>query len=87
MSSTQAQPRWPHGAKACISITLDNMGEAADINRGLIPESDPVGDHHSVKVELPKMLDLLEAYKVKGTYYIEGWNCDVSKMVMRRAGK
>jgi peptidoglycan/xylan/chitin deacetylase (PgdA/CDA1 family) len=78
-SRASISPRWPNGAKACISITLDNMGEAADINRGLIPESDPVGDHHSVKVELPKMLDLLDKYNVKGTYYIEGWNCDVMK--------
>lgn len=68
---------WPNGAKACISITLDNMGEAADINRGITLESDPVGNHHSVKVELPKMLDLLDKYNVKATYYIEGWNCDV----------
>jgi len=78
---TSATPtKWPNNARACISITLDNMGEAADINRGLIPESDPVGDHHSVKVELPRMLEVLDRYGVKVTYFVEGWNCDVSSL-------
>ncbi|KAK8210194.1 hypothetical protein M8818_003682 [Zalaria obscura] len=68
---------WPNAARAAISITMDNMGEAADLHRGLWPTDQPVGDHFSVKKSLPKMLDLLAEKNITATYFIESWNCDV----------
>lgn len=68
---------WPHGKRACVSITMDNMGEAADLNRGVWPADTPVGNHHSVKTQLPEMLSLLAERSITATYFIEAWNCDV----------
>lgn len=74
---TSPKPIWPNGATAAISVTMDNMGEAADIHRGIWPKDEPVGNHHSVRERLPKMLDLLDQKQLKATYFVESWNCDV----------
>ncbi|KAI5457848.1 carbohydrate esterase family 4 protein [Mariannaea sp. PMI_226] len=69
--------RWPAGARAAISFTIDNLGEAADINRNLWPESEPIGRHYSVLQALPAMLDLLKKYQIVATFFIESWNINV----------
>ncbi|EMC96174.1 hypothetical protein BAUCODRAFT_465430 [Baudoinia panamericana UAMH 10762] len=66
--------RWPNGAKAAIAFTIDNMAEAADLNRGLWPADQPVGSHYSVTEVLPKFLAMLKKYDVHATYFIESWN-------------
>ena len=66
--------KWPGGARAAVALTLDNMGEAADINRKIWPESQPVGAHYSVTAVLPQILSLLAKYDVSVTYFIEAWN-------------
>ncbi|KAI7411931.1 glycoside hydrolase/deacetylase [Hortaea werneckii] len=69
--------KWPDGASAAIAFTMDNMGEAADLDRGLWPESQPIGSHYSVKEVLPQFLDLLRKYDISGTYFMEAWNFTV----------
>lgn len=66
--------KWPHGAKAAIALTLDNCGEAADLNRGLLPKDAPIGSHYSITEVLPQILALLEKYNIKVTYFIESWS-------------
>lgn len=66
--------KWKNGARAAISLTLDNMGEAADLNRGLWPQSQPIGQHYSVIQVLPKILTLLARYNISITYFVEAWN-------------
>ncbi|KYG48762.1 hypothetical protein M433DRAFT_131866 [Acidomyces richmondensis BFW] len=69
--------KWPNGARAAVAFTIDNMGEAADLDRGLWPAEIPVGSHYSVTEVLPRFLDLLRAYKIPATYFIESWNLAV----------
>lgn len=52
------------------------MGEAAELNRNLWPESEPIGSHYSVTQALPNILALLKKYNVHVTYFIESWNLD-----------
>lgn len=66
--------KWPNGARTAIALTLDNMGEAADLNRGKWPASQAIGSHFSVIEALPKILALLKKYDVHVTYFIESWN-------------
>ncbi|KAF2650008.1 glycoside hydrolase/deacetylase [Lophiostoma macrostomum CBS 122681] len=75
MSTTQAE--WPNGTRTAIVLTIDNMGEAADLDRGLWPEHEPVGKHFSVVEVLPKFLAILKKYDVKATYFIESWNLSI----------
>ena len=66
--------RWPNGCRAAASITMDNMGEAAELHRGSWPEDQTIGLHHSVTSALPRMLEMLDEFGVRATYFIEGWN-------------
>jgi peptidoglycan/xylan/chitin deacetylase (PgdA/CDA1 family) len=68
---------WPENFRAAVSITLDNMGEAAELGRGTWPEGSPIGTHSSVTESLPVVLDLLDEADVRVTYFIEGWNAGV----------
>lgn len=68
------EARWPNGARAAVTFTMDNMGEAADLDRGLWPTSQPIGSHYSVTEVLPQFLELLRKYDISGTYFVEAWN-------------
>ena len=39
---------------ATISVTFDNLGEAAELERGTWPEGAPLGEHPSVRECLPR---------------------------------
>ncbi|KAK3312759.1 hypothetical protein B0H66DRAFT_380199 [Apodospora peruviana] len=71
--------KWPNGFKACISFTMDNLGEAQDVNKGTW--HDPIGTHFSITNQLPRMLDMLEHTvpnrPIKATYFAESWSLDV----------
>jgi peptidoglycan/xylan/chitin deacetylase (PgdA/CDA1 family) len=69
--------RWPHGKKAAVSITMDNMGEAAEIHRGTWPKNRTTGLHVSVTRDLPRMLMILDQFEVSATYFVEGWNTGI----------
>ena len=68
---------WPHNTRAAISLTFDNMGEAADLNRGLWPHDQPIGHHYSVTEVLPKFLSLARKYSIPITYFCESFNLDI----------
>ena len=78
MATDKAAPtKWPNGARAAVALTFDNMGEAADLNRKLWPESEPIGSHYSVITALPQMLSLLARYGISITYFVEAWNLKI----------
>src|SRR5690349_10948690 len=73
-----SEPRvWPEGACAAVSITVDNLGEAAEIELGLRPPDAPPGDHYSVTTALPIMLDALAAVRLSATFFVEGINAEI----------
>ena len=75
--SRDTTAKWPKGTRAAVALTFDNMGEAADLNRKLWPESQPIGAHYSVTQVLPQMLSLLAKYDISVTYFIESWNLQI----------
>jgi peptidoglycan/xylan/chitin deacetylase (PgdA/CDA1 family) len=60
-----------------IAITFDNLGEAADLERGLWPEHLPLGQHESVTIALPWLLDTLDRLELRGTFCVEASNCEL----------
>ena len=68
---------WPNNAPAAVTLTFDNMGEAADLNRNLWPSSQPIGSHYSVTRILPRFLALAKKYSIRVTYFCEAWNLGV----------
>lgn len=75
-TTTTTNP-WPNGARCAISFTMDNLGEAQDVNKGLWPADKPVGQHPSVLSTLPRMLDLVDRQQIKATYFAESWSLGV----------
>lgn len=69
--------RWPDSAKVAVSFTMDNLGEAQDVNKGVWPPNEPIGNHYSVREKLPRMLDMLDEHNIKATYFAESWSLDV----------
>ena len=80
----QHHARWPNGAKAAVSFTMDNLGEAQDVNRGLWPADRPVGTDASVREQLPRILDLLDRHGIRATYFAEAWSLGPYADVARR---
>ncbi|KAK1774932.1 hypothetical protein QBC45DRAFT_423660 [Copromyces sp. CBS 386.78] len=66
---------WRGPRKAAICLTMDNLGEAQDVYKGTWDK--PIGTHPSITNQLPRMLDLLDKYNVKITYFIESWSLAV----------
>lgn len=80
MDETRERPahHWgPDACRAAVSVTFDNLGEAADLERGLWPEEEPLGRHFSVRRALPRILGLLEELDLRSTFYVEGLNAEL----------
>ncbi len=67
---------WPRGARGALSLTIDNLGEAAEIELGLRAPDAPRGEHYSVTTALPIMLETLAAAGLAATFFIEGINAE-----------
>lgn len=68
---------WPNNAQAAVSFTVDNLGEAQEIQSGTWPADEPIGRHWSVTEALPRMLDIFDASSVKATFFYETWSLGV----------
>jgi peptidoglycan/xylan/chitin deacetylase (PgdA/CDA1 family) len=59
---------------ATIVLTVDNLGEAAEIEQGTWPAGAPRGEHPSVVRALPRLLDLLDTLGLRATFFVEATN-------------
>jgi len=60
-----------------LALTFDNLGEASELERGTWPMDRPLGEHPSVTVALPRLLDELEAHGLTATFFLEAINCEM----------
>ncbi len=67
----------PDAQRAAVSVTFDNLGEAADLERGLWPADEPLGRHFSVKRTLPRILNTLDELGLRATFFVEGLNVEL----------
>jgi peptidoglycan/xylan/chitin deacetylase (PgdA/CDA1 family) len=72
-----------HRAGPTVSLTFDNLGEAADLERGKWPADAPLGRHASVTRTLPRILALLDAAGVRATFFVEGLNAELYPDALR----
>lgn len=68
-----------HGAvsESVVSVTFDNLGEAAQLELGMWPAEVPVGQHFTVVDILPRLLDLLATHQLQATFFVEGLNAEM----------
>lgn len=75
MSVPSTRSWGPESQCAALSLTFDNLGEAAELELGVWPADRPVGKHPSVTEVLPRILDLVG--ELPTTFFVEAWNCGV----------
>jgi peptidoglycan/xylan/chitin deacetylase (PgdA/CDA1 family) len=63
--------------ESTVSVTFDNLGEAAQLELGMWPADVPEGEHFSVVQVLPRLLELLAARHLQATFFIEGLNAEM----------
>jgi peptidoglycan/xylan/chitin deacetylase (PgdA/CDA1 family) len=65
-----------------VCLTVDNLGEAAELGDGTWPAGAPVGRHFTVGV-VERMLDLLGEHGVPATFFVEASNAEVYPDLLR----
>jgi peptidoglycan/xylan/chitin deacetylase (PgdA/CDA1 family) len=69
---------WPLGNRAALSLSFDNLGEAAEVQLGAAPmPSGPFGEHFTVTEVLPRILTGLRSRSLEATFFVEGVNADL----------
>jgi peptidoglycan/xylan/chitin deacetylase (PgdA/CDA1 family) len=71
------------GAEAALSVTFDNLGEAAEMELGLWPADQPLGRHCTVTDVLPRLLETLASFSLSATFFVEGLNAEVYPEALR----
>jgi peptidoglycan/xylan/chitin deacetylase (PgdA/CDA1 family) len=66
-----------------VRLTFDNLGEAAELERGTWPAAEPLGHHRSVTTVLPRLLDDLDVHGLQATFFVEGINCELYPEALR----
>lgn len=75
-------PGRSHRAPGTVCVTVDNLGEAAELGGGTWPSDAPVGEHFTVGV-VRRMLELLERHGVAATFFVEAFNAEVYPALLR----
>lgn len=72
---------WPGGARGALSLSFDNLGEAAEIELGAQPQAP--GEHPTVTRVLPALLDTLGERDIAATFFVEGLNAELYPETLR----
>jgi len=67
-----------------VSVTFDNLGEAAELEGGVWPDDQPLGRHFTVVDVLPRLLELLDRHGVRATFFVEAINAEINEPALRR---
>lgn len=59
---------------ALVSFTLDNLGDAADLQRNIIRNPRPAGANPALEQGYPALLDLFARHDISATCFVEGWS-------------
>jgi peptidoglycan/xylan/chitin deacetylase (PgdA/CDA1 family) len=66
-----------------IVLTIDNLGEASELERGTWSGEHALGAHPSVTVALPRLLDALAERDLVATFCVEAINCRLNPGAVR----
>jgi peptidoglycan/xylan/chitin deacetylase (PgdA/CDA1 family) len=75
---------WPAGAIGALSLSFDNLGEAAEVGVGARDPADPLGAHPTATTVVPEILDELASRGLAATFFVEGLNAEVYPDLLRR---
>lgn len=68
---------------ATLSLTFDNLGEAAEVGAGAHDPED-LGSHPTATAVVPSILDGLRSRSLSATFFVEGLNAEIYPDLLRR---
>lgn len=68
------RPSWPEGKSCAVTLTFDNFGEAFDLLRYGHAGGANADGVYAPRRGVERVMDLLERYGLRGTFFLEGWN-------------
>lgn len=74
---------WPGGARGALSLSFDNLGEAAELELGALPADAPLGEHFTATRVLPSLLAALGERDLAATFFVEGLNAELYPDALR----
>ena len=74
--------RWPGGARGALSLSFDNLGEAAELELGAEPDA-PLGEHFTATRVLPRLLAALREHDLAATFFVEGLNAELYPQALK----
>ncbi len=60
-----------------LSLTFDNLGEAAELEMGALPGDAPLGRHRTALEVVPRLLGQLDEKGIAATFFVEGLNAEL----------
>lgn len=66
-----------------LSLTFDNLGEAAELEMGALAPGAPLGDHPTATDVVPALLDRLAERGLAATFFVEGLNAELYPDLLR----
>jgi peptidoglycan/xylan/chitin deacetylase (PgdA/CDA1 family) len=69
-----------------LSVTFDNLGEAAQLERGMWPADVPIGQHFTVVEVLPRLLETLAHHALDASFFVEGLNAETYPDALQAIG-
>ncbi len=69
--------------RGVLSLTFDNLGEAAELEMGALAADATLGRHSTALEVLPRLLDQLEQHQINATFFVEGLNAELYPDLLR----
>ena len=66
-----------------LSLTFDNLGEAAELELGALAADAPLGRHETALEVVPRLLGQLEDRRIAATFFVEGLNAEIYPDLLR----
>jgi len=66
-----------------LSLTFDNLGEAAELELGALPPDVSLGEHLTATEVVPALLDHLGERQLAATFFVEGLNAELYPDLLR----
>jgi peptidoglycan/xylan/chitin deacetylase (PgdA/CDA1 family) len=66
-----------------LSLTFDNLGEAAELEMGALGGDEPLGRHETALKVVPRLLGQLDERGLAATFFVEGLNAEIYPDLLR----
>jgi peptidoglycan/xylan/chitin deacetylase (PgdA/CDA1 family) len=66
-----------------LSLTFDNLGEAAELEMGALGDDAPLGRHQTALEAVPRLLEQLDERGIAATFFVEGLNAELYPDLLR----